>query len=194
MAVIGLRATVARLPPGPEEADRSPVGALVGIEKGPGLRFEFAEPPQHLVDVGEDVREHVSGLAAEFGVITVRYALDRAGFRGHSPKIARACTVVHMTDATETTQAAEKQQANGKPRGKVDPPEPKSEPLKVTVIDGKPADNDLGCEDCGEPGKAATGLGLLICAVAGGLLYIGLDLVTGGGLSRRFGGAREDEE
>lgn len=72
--------------------------------------------------------------------------------------------------------------------------EPKAEPLKVTVVDGKPADEDLGCEQCGEPGKGAVGLGLLICLVAGGLAYIGLDLVTGGGLSRRFGGAREEDD
>lgn len=101
-----------------------------------------------------------------------------------------------MTDATETTAAAA---ANGKtdakPRpgpGKTGiPAEPKAEPVTAAVIEGKPIDEE--CEQCGEPGKAATGLGLLICAVAGGLLYIGIDLITGGGLSRKLSGTPEDD-
>ena len=106
---------------------------------------------------------------------------------------------------TETTPVADAGQANGKTDAKPKPGagktghagEPRSETKPVTVISGKPADDDgQPCDQCGdgEPGKAAAGLGLLICAVAGGLLYIGIDLVTGGGLSRKLSGQREEDD
>lgn len=99
-----------------------------------------------------------------------------------------------MTDDTTTAAATETGQANGKTDAKPRPQRAtatKAEPDPVKIVTGKP---DGECEGCDEPGKGAVGLGLLICAVAGGLLYIGLDLVTGGGLSRKFAGAREDED
>lgn len=98
-----------------------------------------------------------------------------------------------------TTPAADAGQANSKTDAKPRPPHrpahtttSKAGPVTVTVTE--PADDDAGCDECaGEPGKAAVGLGLLICAVAGGLLYIGLDLASGGWFSRKFAGAQESE-
>jgi hypothetical protein len=55
----------------------------------------------------------------------------------------------------------------------------------------KPAEPEP-CADC-EPSRGATGLGLLLCAVAGGLLFIGLDLISGGGLTRRLAGVPEGD-
>jgi hypothetical protein len=55
---------------------------------------------------------------------------------------------------------------------------------------GAPA--DAPCEDCAEGGKGGTGLGLLLCAVAGGLLYMGLDLIFG--ISRRLAPAESKAE
>lgn len=54
----------------------------------------------------------------------------------------------------------------------------------------KPAEDE--CEDCG-PGRAL-GLGLLVIAAAAGLAFIGFDLATGGGLSRRISGAAASED
>lgn len=52
------------------------------------------------------------------------------------------------------------------------------------------------CEDCGEKqgGPRGVALGLLLCAVAGALAYMGLDLMTGHALTRRLGGAPEAGE
>lgn len=55
---------------------------------------------------------------------------------------------------------------------------------------GKPAGDE--CEDCG-PGRAL-GLGLLVIAAAAGLAFIGFDLASGGGLSRRLSGVPADDE
>ena len=53
------------------------------------------------------------------------------------------------------------------------------------------------CEECEEADRGkvgAAGLGLLLCAVAGGLLYIGVDLITNGWLSRTMSGSSPLEE
>lgn len=97
-----------------------------------------------------------------------------------------------MTDDTTATAATETGPANGKTDAKPKPAphrrttESEADPVTVKVTEP--------CEDCDEPGRGAFGLGLLLCAVAGGLLYIGMDLITGGGLTRKLAGAREDEE
>lgn len=97
-----------------------------------------------------------------------------------------------MTDDTTATAAAEPGQASGKTGARPEPPRRRTTTAEEAGPAAEPAVNE--CEDCAEPTRnAAAGLGLLICAVAGGLLYIGLDLVTGGGLSRRLGGAREED-
>ena len=85
-------------------------------------------------------------------------------------------------DETETTAAApDKGAANHQPR--------QPRPAKPA----QPAAKAEPCEDCG-PGKGTAGAGILLCAVGGALLFVGLDLVSGGALARRLGGAREEDE
>jgi hypothetical protein len=79
-------------------------------------------------------------------------------------------------DAGENHKAAPPQAA----------PEPGLSPAAPAAAAGEP------CEPCTQNAerRGAAGLGLVLCGVAGALAYIGIDLLTGGGLSRMLGGGR----
>jgi hypothetical protein len=70
---------------------------------------------------------------------------------------------------TETTQAAATQAANGQ----------------------APAQADAPCEDCTNTSERVMGILGVLAAV--GLLFIGIDLVTGGALSRALFPAKADD-
>jgi hypothetical protein len=74
----------------------------------------------------------------------------------------------------------------GSPNGKAD---------RIIIATQDVPLNDAPCADCGpSPSAMGRGLGLVICAVAGALAFIGIDLATGGALSRRLGAADELEQ
>lgn len=101
-----------------------------------------------------------------------------------------------MTDTTKTDPPKAAANGTGTPPPAV-PPRPRSErskppPSPPPAPEREPAPAPQAevtpdCDDC-EPGPAAKAGGLLVLAVAGGLAYIGLDILTGGAMSRWLGG------
>jgi len=126
--------------------------------------------PEQVVDVVDQVhqrRRHV--------LITYSYPAYFFARLRHGTRIAAGGTLVPMTTTDAKPATAEPAAAKAESNGQA--PAPASTP-------------DPPCEDCAEGGKSGMGLGLLLCAVAGGLAYMGLDLIFG--LSRRLAGPAEE--
>jgi hypothetical protein len=92
--------------------------------------------------------------------------------------------------ATEPAAGSVNGKTDAKPARPPAPPAPRAQHAAPA-----PAEDEAPCADCAEAdgGRGAAGLGLLILGVAGGLAFIGLDLATGGALSRRLGARAEDD-
>lgn len=131
---------------------------------------------EQVMHVSDEVLEQPWHVLITYSYLAYFFARLRHGMR-----IAAGGTLISMTtDAKPATAepAAAKAESNGQAPASSPPPLPDTP--------------DEMCEDCAEGGKSGMGLGLLLCAVAGGLAYMGLDLIFG--LSRRLAGPAESDD